>query len=407
LADSRTERPKRSLPVLFSVILIDLIGFGIVMPILPYYAISMDASSVDAGFLIAAYPAMQFLCSPGWGRLSDRWGRRPVMLVTIAGTAVALFVVATADSLLGLFIGRILGGFFAANIGVATAYVADVTDEDERTRWMGMIGASFGVGFILGPAIGGALAPNLDGSWPAAVVFGSTIAAWAKPFGYGIPMLFASVMSVVNLIFAFWKLKEPDRHVARDQGESRREVLRKPQVRRICAINLAFAMAVTQLETMFQYFMKDEFHFEAIQLVPILAGMAVLMVGIQGGAIHSLAARYGERKLTLIGFPVMAASLLAFPFIPSVGWILIPLAFCAIGRGVGQPPLVSLVSMEATPTNRGSVMGTFQSSASLGRVFGPVIAGLLYQLSHAAPFVFASGMLVVAVAIAVGLAHKK
>jgi MFS family permease len=407
LADSKTVNQKRSLPVLFSVILIDLIGFGMVMPTLAFYVKSFGEGAIVAGLLIAVYPALQFLCSPSWGRLSDRMGRRPVMLVTIAGTAVSLYVVASADSLLGLFIGRMFGGFFAANIGVATAYVADVTEEHERTRWMGMVGACFGVGFLLGPVIGGLLAPNLDGSWPAAVVFGPTIAAWAKPFGFGIPMLFAAAMSVVNLIFAFWTLKEPVRHLAREQGASRKEVLRDPQVRRLCAINLIFTVAVSQLETMFQFFMHDKFQYEMIQIFPILAGMALIMIAIQGGAIRSLAARFGERKLTLMGFPMMAGALLVFPFVPSVGLLLIPLAVCAVGRGIGQPPLVSLVSMQATPSTRGSVMGTFQSSASLGRVFGPVIAGVLYQISNAGPFVLASGLLIAAVIVTTGLPKTK
>jgi MFS family permease len=405
--DPQTERPPRSLPVLFSVIILDLIGFGIVMPILPYYAKSLDAGPIVLGLLVAVYPALQFLCSPAWGRLSDRVGRRPVMLVTILGTAAALFMVGMADSLLALFIGRILGGFFAANISVATAYVADVTDEDERIRWMGMVGASYGIGFIMGPLIGGVLAPDLDGSWPAAVVFGSTIAAWVKPLGFGIPMLFAALISVINFIYAFRSLKEPVRHAAQDRGASRTDVLRNPIVRRLCVVNLTFTLAVTQLETMFQYFMLEKFGYQAFEASLILVGMAVVMVGIQGGAIHSLAARFGERKLALSGFFLMALSFLAIPFVPTVGWLLIPLTVCSIGRGIGQPPLVSLVSIAATPSTRGSVLGTFQSSASLGRVFGPVVAGVLYHFSQAGPFVLASGLLLVALFFAIALPKRE
>jgi MFS family permease len=403
LANPTTGHSKKSLAILFSVIIIDLIGFGIVVPILPYYAKSLDTSPAVLGLLLAVYPALQFVFSPIWGRLSDRIGRRPVMLATIAGTAGSLVWVGLADSLLGLFAGRILGGIFAANISVATAYLTDITAEEERTRWMGMVGASFGIGFILGPAIGGLLAPDLDGTWPAAAAFGMTIAAHVAPFGYGIPMLFAAVMAFLNLIYASLALEEPERHAAGERSATRLEVLRDPVMRRLCAINLAFTLGVTQLESIFAYFMIDTYQYDASSVAFIFVGMAVLMAGIQGGAIRPLAKRFGERKLTLFGLAVLAGSLLMVPFMPTVGLTLLPLALSAVGRGVGQPPILSLVSMTATPETRGSVMGTFQSSASLGRVFGPAAAGVLYAVWHAGPFLLAGALIFAACLMALGL----
>jgi MFS family permease len=403
LTDSPTQKQTRSLLVLFAVIIIDLIGFGIVVPILPYYAKSLDTSPTTLGFLLAAYPAFQFVFSPIWGRLSDRVGRKPVMLATILGSAGALTLLGVSDSLLGLFAGRILGGIFGANISVATAYVADVTHEDERTRWMGMVGACFGVGFVLGPALGGLLAPSLDGSWPASALFGATLSAYIEPFGYGIPMLLAAAMAAINFGFASWALSEPKRHETRDASTSRLEVLRNPAMRRFCILNLIFSLAVTQLETIFAYFMIDRFQFDAMHVAFILVGMAVLMGSVQGGAIRPLAARFGERKLALSGFSIMAASLLAIPFMPTIGWVLLPLALSAIGRGIGQPPILSMVSMTAAPSERGSVMGTFQSSASLARVLGPTAAGALYALYEAGPFVLAAGLMFVAVLLAIRL----
>ena len=151
-------RNRATLPTLFSIIIVDLIGFGIVMPILPFYAERFGASSTQLGGLLAIHAAMQFVFAPIWGRVSDRIGRRPVMLGTVAGTGVSLVVLAYAPSLAWLFVARALSGVFAANISVATAYLTDVTAPEERTRWMGMVGASFGIGFLLGPAIGGLLA---------------------------------------------------------------------------------------------------------------------------------------------------------------------------------------------------------------------------------------------------------
>jgi DHA1 family tetracycline resistance protein-like MFS transporter len=407
LVDSPTEKSKRSLVVLFTVIIIDLIGFGIVVPILPYYAKSLNTSPATLGFLLAAYPAFQFVFSPIWGRLSDRVGRKPVMLATILGSVGALTLLGLSDSLLGLFAGRILGGIFGANISVATAYVADVTREEERTRWMGMVGACYGIGFVLGPALGGLLAPNLDGSWPASVVFGATLSAYIEPFGYGIPMLLAAVMAAINFVFASGVLAEPNRHASRDPSAGRLEVLRNPAVRRLCTINLIFSLAVTQLESVFAYFMIDRFRFDAMNVAFILVGMAILMVGIQGGAIRHLAASFGERKLSLAGFALMGVSLLAVPFMPTVGWILVPLALSAIGRGIGQPPILSLVSMTASPSERGSVMGTFQSSASLARVLGPTAAGSLYALYRGGPFVLAAALMFGAFLLAIRLPNTR
>jgi len=389
--------------VLFAVIIIDLIGFGIVVPILPYYAKSLGTSPTTLGFLLAAYPAFQFVFSPIWGGLSDRVGRKPVMLATIAGSAGALTLLGLSGSLLGLFAGRILGGIFGANISVATAYVADVTREEERTRWMGMVGACYGIGFVLGPALGGLLAPDLDGSWPASAVFGATLSAHIEPFGYGIPMLLAALMAALNFGFASWELVEPDRRASREPSAGRLEVLRNPAVRRLCTINLMFSLAVTQLESVFAYFMIDRYRFDAMHVAFILVGMAVLMGSVQGGAMRPLAARFGERALALAGFALMALSLLAVPFMPTVAWTLLPLGLSALGRGVGQPPILSLVSMAAAPSERGSVMGTFQSSASLARVLGPAAAGAIYALHQSGPFVLAAGLMSIAWLIVIGL----
>jgi MFS family permease len=160
---------------------------------------------------------------------------------------------------------------------------------------------------------------------------------------------------------------------------------------------------VTQLETIFAYFMIDRFRFDAMQVAFILVGMAVLMGGVQGGAIRPLAARFGERKLMLAGFALMAVSLLAIPLMPTVSWTLLPLALSAIGRGIGQPPILSLVSMTAAPAERGSVMGTFQSSASLARVIGPASAGALYALYDGGPFVLAAVLMFAAWLMAIRL----
>jgi len=363
---------RRGLTVLFSVVIVDLIGFGIVMPALPFWAREFGADATTLGLLMSAYAAAQFVFAPLWGRLSDRVGRRPVLLCTIAGTAAALLAVGLAPTLLWLFVARIAAGAFAANVSVASAYISDVTAPAERTRWMGLLGASFGIGFVLGPAIGGLL----------------------QPFGHAVPMLVAAGLAALNWIVALARLREPERHAAQQSAEgTRMSVLADPAVRRITIANLVFSIAVTQLETLFAFFMMDRFDWDMRGVAFLLVAMAIVMGGIQGGGMKALSARFPERTLVIVGMALMAIGMGAVPEPESVAWLMLPLLLAAVGRAVAQPALQSLVSQAARPEQRGLVMGTFQSSASLARVIGPALGGVLYDVALPAPFWMASGLL--------------
>jgi MFS family permease len=363
---------RRGLGVLFSVVIVDLIGFGIVMPALPFWAREFGADAATLGLLMSAYAAAQFVCAPLWGRLSDRVGRRPVLLGTIAGTALALLGVGLAPSLAWLFVARTLAGAFAANVSVASAYIGDVTPPAERTRWMGMLGASFGIGFVLGPAIAGLL----------------------EPFGHAVPMFVAAGLAAANWGFALLRLAEPARHDAPAAERGRLGVLRDPGVRALVLANLAFSLAVTQLETLFAFFMMDRFGWDMRGVAFLLVGMAVVMGGIQGGGMKALSARLSDRTLVIGGTGLLALGFAGVPLPGSVLWLLVPLLLAAVGRAVAQPALLSLVSQAARPEERGTVMGAFQSSASLARIVGPALGGLLYDLSLPAPFYAASALLV-------------
>ncbi len=365
---------KSSLFTLFSIVVIDLIGFGIVIPVLPFYAESYGANATILGLILTSYAGMQFLFAPLWGRVSDRIGRRPVMLMTIAGASVALLILGLSQSLLWLFIARILGGVFGANISVATAYVTDLTTEENRTQWMGMIGASFGIGFVLGPAIGGLLAP----------------------YGYHVPMFVAAGMAAINCVYACFVLKEPPRHQETTElRQNRKKFFQNSLVRRFCGINLLFTIAVTQLEAVFAFYMMDRFHYDARDVAWVLVMMALIMVGIQGGGIRRLAKKYGEKQLLITGTFLMAIGFAFAPWSPHVGILLVPLAFSSVGRGIAQPSMLSLVSSAADAQSRGSVMGLFQSSASLGRIIGPSLAGLFYDRFFGLPFWLGAVLLVV------------
>ncbi|MDD9802215.1 MAG: MFS transporter [Deltaproteobacteria bacterium] len=357
--------------VLFAVIAVELVGFGIVVPVLPYWARTFGASGSELGYVLSAYALAQFLCAPLWGRLSDRIGRRPVMLLTIAGSACSLLLLGFANSLLWLGAARLLSGAFAANVSVATAYVADVCPEHERARWMGMIGASFALGFTLGPVIGGS--------------FGM--------MGYPVPMFVAAGLSAANLIAAALLLREPRKaqvaQAAQGAGAQgaphagRFADLRDGAMLRICAVYLLFSLAVTQLESMFQLYVMDRFSWNVAQTAMLLFVMAIFMGGIQGGAMKHISARWSERGLVLWGALAMALGFALFPLPAGAALLLLPLLLLAAGRGVSQPSLMSLASLQAAAHRRGETLGAFQSSASLARIVGPTLGGKLYD--HAAP----------------------
>jgi len=373
-SNSSAQGSRSTLFILLSIVVVDLIGFGIVMPVLPFYARDFGVTATTLGLLMMSYAAAQFVCAPLWGRLSDRVGRRPVILFSVAGTSASLLFFGLAESILWLFVARVLAGGFAANVSVASAYISDVTNEDERTRWMGMLGASFGVGFILGPIIGGLL----------------------SPLGYRVPMLVAAGLAFINLIYAAFSLKEPDRHVDRGAtavSASRFSVLRGPEVRRLCLIYFVYSIAVSQLETIFAFFMIDRFEFDVLEVAWIFVGMAIVMGGIQGGGMKPLSARYSEKQLVVTGSLLLGLGFVLLPSAPTWAVLLLPLALAAVGRAITQPPLMSLTSMAATSDTRGVVMGTFQSSASLARVVGPVLAGLLYDLAEPGPFYLAAALM--------------
>ncbi len=377
-----SETSHKPLYVLLGVVVIDLVGFGIAIPVLPFLVKEQDDRAWVLGALLASYAAMQFLFAPIWGRISDRIGRRPVILLTIAGTSACLLLLGLSNSIQWLFIARIAGGVFGANISVASAYITDLTVPAERTKWMGLLGASFAVGFTLGPVIGGAL----------------------SLLGYGAPMLFAAGLAAVNLVVAAGVLREPAHHSHDTETVTRREVFSgQPLLRRLATINFIFTFAVCQLEGMFVYFMFKRFAYEPFDVAWIMLVMAVVMGGIQGRGIQSLAKRFGGQRLLVCGVSLMALAFFAMPLPSGVALLLLPLVVSAAGRAVGQPSMLSLVSLEATPVNRGAVMGGFQSAASLARTLGPLVAGMLFDLSDAYPFYFAGALMVLTVPLCMAL----
>ena len=373
-SDSRT---RAALFSVFGVVIIDLVGFGIVMPILPFWARQYGASGTTLGWLAATYAAAQFVFAPLWGALSDRVGRRPVLLGTIAGTTLALALLAVASSIPMLFAARLLAGIFAANFSVASAYVSDVTPPEQRTGRMALLGACFAIGFTLGPALAGPL----------------------SLIGVHAPIVVAASLSAANLVFAWLRLAEPEKlDATASDADAPLEAVRgprfaalsDPRVRAIALANLVFSLAVTQLETMFQFFMADRFAWNAFRVSMMLVAMAIVMGGVQGG-MRRIVPRFGEARLVVAGAVAMAVAFALIPEMPSVASLSVVLALSAIGRGIAQPSMMGLVSRAGSAGSRGAVMGTFASMASLARVFGPIAAGWLYDRDTAYPFWLAAG----------------
>ncbi len=395
------QRP--SLGVIFLTIFIDLLGFGIVMPFLTLVA--RDAFGVTewvTTLLGASYSAMQFLCMPGWGRLSDRIGRRPVMLSSIFFSAVTMLALggalAWSDTILWVFVARMASGFATANLGTASAYIADITTPEERVKGMGLFGIAFGLGFLIGPAIGGLLAHHTvngrEGPWACFIAAG---------------------LSVVNLLWAFLRLPEslpPERRKPSTRSLSPlnvralRETFSTPGISRAVLTSFLIILAFSGLEMTYALYASDAFHFSTKQVGWMFMLMGTTGAVVQGGFMRRASGRYKETSLAITGLCLLAVGFTGFALAPRVGVPLLIVVSCliAIGNGLTQPSLSAYISRLADPARQGETLSANQSMSSLGRVFGPALAGLLYTLfSPETPFVACALINLVALACALGM----
>ena len=363
---------KALVPVLLAVAL-DLIGFGIVIPLLTFYAEEYGAGPVAVTLLMAIYSLTQFLMAPVWGMLSDRYGRRPIMLFSIAMATICLAGFAWAESLVLLFVFRALHGAAAANISTAQACIADSTTEENRAKGMGLIGAAFGLGFTIGPFIGGEL----------------------SVYGLAAPIWFAAALSALNFVLAFAWLKETRKpNSTRPRRSINPEIFLKvakhPVVGSSILLTFVLTFAFALMESSFTLFAEHIRDLDA-RLVGRMFGIAGLtMIVVQGGIIGRLVKRFGEGPLIPLGIGILAVSLLILPFAPPIGAMTIVFVMMAIGQGISSPSLHSLISRGTSPDEQGFVLGTNQSMSALARVLGPAAAGWIYLGGAAWPF-FASG----------------
>ena len=380
---------KPSLFIIFLTVFIDLIGFGIVLPLLPMYSRQFGASGLEIGLIIASFSAMQFLFAPAWGRLSDRIGRRPVILVSTAGSVVAYGLFAYASSLQGstglwlLLASRVFAGICGANLSVASAYIADVSTRENRSKSMALIGMAFGFGFIIGPALG---------------------SFSAKAFGLAGPGIVASVLCAFNFIFACFALVE-SRKPSSDYVPPRPKLqqfihtITKPQVGLLIGIYFLATFCFACFEATFSLFLEDRLNYDIKQVGYLFTYCGVLSVLIQGAGMGRLVKRFGEPKLITVSLLLFGAGLAVLPFINGLGTLLFALTLIAGGSGLNRPPTFGLISLHTTTEQQGEVLGVAQSAGSLARIFGPIFATWFYQYSPATPYLICAAISLIAMVI--------
>ena len=406
------KRPRRAVATVIFVVFLDLVGFGIVIPILPFYVRSFGVGDVYIGLLAATYSLTQFLAAPLLGRYSDQYGRRPIIMLSLAGSAVAWTVFGLAGEageiagvVVGvgvLFLSRALAGAMGGNIAAAQAYVADVTPPERRAGALGLVGASFSLGFIFGPAIGGFLASD------PVVAAAQILPIPANPFS--LPAFGAAGMSLLALVVAVFVLEEPAgrRPVGLRQtivGQFR-TALADQSLRGLVIAFFLVSVSFAGIQVMFIPFVADAavYQYDASEAALLLTYIGVLGAFNQGVLVGRLSTRFGSPRLAVGGAAMLLVSLAAIPFTPQIGavlpavggpaWftpeliaLLLVLGLLSLGNGLLNPSLATLVSQGATDETQGNAFGVTQGAGSLGRTIGPPVAAALYSVLYWSPFV--------------------
>jgi multidrug resistance protein len=355
--------------VIFFTVFIDMVGFGIVIPVLPLYAEHFRATPVQIGWLTGIYSGMQIIFVPILGRLSDRFGRRPILIVSLIGTAVGFLIMGWATSLTLLFVARVIDGASGGNIATAQAYIADVSTPENRSRSMGVIGAAFGLGFTFGPMIGGLL----------------------SRISYGAPFFFAAALAALNVVLLYFILPESLSAEYRAQSHARTrlaEVFRHGNARMFATIVATYFFTITGfaiMTTLFALFTEKQFGFDARHTGYVFGFIGILSVILQGGLIGRLIKRFGETALARTGLLLLAIALALLPLVPTIPMLLAVCAALAIANGLVNPTLNGLASQMIDRSWQGRAMGIMQSAGSVGRLVGPLLGGWLLMFDLGQP----------------------
>lgn len=389
----QSTRLRRSpLAFIFITVFIDLMGYGMVIPLLPFFVQRQDAGATAAGALGSLYALMQLIAGPILGALSDRYGRRPVLLICLLGTAMAYLMLGFADSLPLIFLAIMLDGITGGNLSTAYAYIADVTTNENRARGMGLVGAAFGLGLMAGPAIGGLL----------------------SAYGLSVPAIFACALTLSNIAFGFFVLPEslpPEKRTPLDSWRALNwltqliGVFRISTIRMLLLATFTLNLAFAGLQTNFPLFSQARFGWDATRNGIFFAFVGVCAVFVQGILYGQIQPRVGEKRLAIIGLTLMAISLAAVAT-AQYDWLMYPIvALGALGSGLSIPSITGLVSQRVASGEQGRLMGGTQVVLNLALIVGPIIAGLSFEhIAVAAPYWLGSLFAIIALMFAwVGL----
>lgn len=354
---------KKPMLLLFLAVFIDLIGFGIIIPVLPFVAENFGANGFVLGIFVASFSLMQFIFAPFWGMLSDKVGRRPVMLIGILGTAISFIIFGLSTSLLMLFISRILNGAFtAASLPTAQAYIADITEPKDRAKAFGYLGVAFGLGFAFGPALGGLLSGN----------------------GILFPALVAGSLSTLNFIGALIWLPETHKPTGKLQkrkfldGRKLRKALHHPSIGSLILTFTVVSFAFSGMETTYALFGQQRAGLDAANIGIIFSMVGFIMVVAQGFLVGLLVRKIGERKTLLMGLALGVLAYLSISMSSSYASLVAATVILALGFGLTFPSVSALISLNTSRDGQGEIIGITQGMGSLARVVGPIVAGFLF-----------------------------
>jgi MFS transporter, DHA1 family, tetracycline resistance protein len=387
---------KSQMAIIFFTVFLYLVGFGVIIPIIPVLARDLGAGGFEVGLLLSVYSFMQFVFAPFWGRLSDRYGRRPILLFCLVGECFSYIGFGLSHSLEGLFIARVFAGFFGASISTASAYISDITPPNERSKGMALIGVAFGLGFLVGPAMGGALA-----------LWGGTISA-APHFGTSFASYCVAGLCLLNFFFGLKFLKESldpaNRNSSGKKSADRFQklfrYLKMPIVGSLIFVFFLSSIAMSTMEATLVLLVGDRFQWGVREVSFGFAYIGFIMILSQGFLVRRLLPKVGEKKLMVFGLGCMAIGLSSIAFSNTIWLLAVAQTILAVGFSCTNPSILGSISLLSSSKEQGEALGTTQGTASLGRIIGPALGGWLYQnVTKGSPFLTGGGFAVLALVL--------
>ena len=358
---------RREIIILFFSLFLVMVGFGIIIPILPFFVTRLNGNATALGFLMASYSLMQFFFAPFWGRLSDRIGRRPVLLIGLSGYGITFILFGLSTQLWMLFSARILSGMISsATLPTAMAYISDITASKDRAGGMGIMGAAMGLGMVFGPALGG----------------------WLGHYGFSLPFFVAGGLAILTLPFAWFFLKESLKEPGISTREGRRlslEIFKNPQSP-LFTVAFVVSFSMTIFESTFALFAAARVGFGPREMGLLFTILGVLGVIIQAGMIGRLVNRFGDAMVITAGIVISVIGFLLILFAPNAALIVVYTGIFSVGNSLLRPSISTLVTKTAREEEQGSAVGIMQSFDSLGRILGPVTGGIVFDFNINFPY---------------------